>query len=176
MFHPAAVIGSDGFGYAKDGSRWVRIPQCGRVVIGDRVEIGANTCIDRGTLDDTVIGDGVKLDNMIHIAHNVHIGEDTAMAAFAGIAGSATIGKRCTIGGQAGIDGHLEITDDVHVTATSLVTKSITRPGVYSSAIKAGPADEWRKNVARLRNLDEMARRLNALEQLIQRITKEQSI
>jgi UDP-3-O-[3-hydroxymyristoyl] glucosamine N-acyltransferase len=112
---------------------------------------------------------------MIHIAHNVQIGEDTAMAAFAGVAGSTKIGKRCTIGGQAGIDGHLEIADDVHIAGTSLITKSIARPGVYSSAIKAGPAGEWRKTVARLRTLDDMARRIKDLEQKVKRLLTEKT-
>jgi len=164
LFQPGAVIGGDGFGYARDGERWQKVPQLGRVVIGNGVEIGANTTIDRGSLNDTVIGDGVKLDNLIQIAHNVRVGENTAIAALAGIAGSATVGKRCTIGGQAGINGHIEIVDDVHITATSLVSSSITQPGVYSASLKAEPADKWRRNAARLRHLDEMARRLNELE------------
>jgi len=134
-------------------------------VIGNGVEVGANTTIDRGSLNDTVIGDGVKLDNLIQIAHNVRVGENTAIAALAGIAGSATVGKRCTIGGQAGINGHIEITDDVHITATSLVTGSITKPGVYSASLRAEPAEKWRRNAARLHRLDEMARRLSELEQ-----------
>ncbi len=164
LFQPGAVIGADGFGYARDGARWEKVPQLGRVVIGNGVEIGANTTVDRGSLNDTVIGDGVKLDNLIQIAHNVRIGENTAIAALAGIAGSAIIGKRCTIGGQAGINGHLEIADDVHITACSLVTGSITKPGVYSASLKAEPAEKWRRNAARLHRLDEMARRLSDLE------------
>ena len=164
LFQPGAVIGGDGFGYARDGERWQKVPQLGRVLIGNGVEVGANTTIDRGSLNDTVIGDGVKLDNLIQIAHNVRIGENTAVAALAGIAGSAIVGKRCTIGGQAGINGHIEIVDDVHITATSLVSSSITRPGVYSASLKAEPADKWRRNAARMRHLDEMARRLNELE------------
>jgi UDP-3-O-[3-hydroxymyristoyl] glucosamine N-acyltransferase len=164
LFQPGAVIGGDGFGYARDGERWQKVPQLGRVLIGNAVEVGANTTIDRGSLNDTVIGDGVKLDNLIQIAHNVRIGENTAIAALAGVAGSAIVGKRCTIGGQAGINGHIEIVDDVHITATSLVSSSITRPGVYSASLKAEPAEKWRRNAARLRHLDEMARRLNELE------------
>ena len=164
LFQPGAVIGADGFGYARDGERWHKVPQLGRVVIGNEVEVGANTTIDRGSLNDTVIGDGVKLDNLIQIAHNVQIGENTAIAALAGIAGSATVGKRCTIGGQAGINGHIEIVDDVHITATSLVSSSIAKPGVYSASLKAEPAEKWRRNAARLRHLDDMARRLSDLE------------
>jgi UDP-3-O-[3-hydroxymyristoyl] glucosamine N-acyltransferase len=164
LFQPGAVIGGDGFGFARDGARWQKVPQLGRVVIGDDVEVGAGTTIDRGSLNDTVIGDGVKLDNLIQIAHNVRIGENTAIAALAGIAGSTTVGKRCTIGGQAGINGHIEIADDVHITACSLVTSSITRPGVYSASLKAEPAERWRRNAARLHRLDEMARRLSDLE------------
>lgn len=175
LVHPGAVIGADGFGYAKDGERWVKQPQLGRVVIGDEVEIGANTTIDRGTLGDTVVGHGVKLDNLIQIAHNVRIGDHTAIAACVGIAGSTVIGRRCTIGGQTGIAGHIEIADDVHVTACSLVTASITEPGsVYSSAIKAVPAAQWRRNAARLYQLDELARRLKRLEENFRQLAKEQ--
>ena len=161
---PGAVIGSDGFGYARDGDAWVRIPQIGRVVIGNDVEIGANTTIDRGTLDDTVIGDGVILDNQIQIAHNVRIGEYTAMAGCVGVAGSAVIGRRCTIGGAAVVLGHLEIVDDVHVTAMSLVTSSIDAPGTYSSGVPLESNADWRRNAVRFRQLDAIARRVSALE------------
>lgn len=164
LLHSGVVVGSDGFGYARDGARWEKVPQLGRVVIGNDVEIGANTTIDRGAMNDTVISDGVKLDNLIQIAHNVRIGENTAIAAFVGIAGSAVIGRRCTIGGQSGINGHTEIADDVHITACSLVSSSISKPGVYSSSLKAEPAEKWRRNAARLHHLDEMARRLIELE------------
>ncbi len=170
LAHPGAVIGSDGFGYAKDGERWVKVPQLGRVLIGDDVEIGANTTIDRGALGDTVIADGVKLDNLVQIAHNVQIGEHSALAGCVGVAGSAVIGKRCAIGGQVGIAGHLQIADDVTVMGTSLVGASLTRPGVYSSSMPAEPVEQWRKNVARFRHLDEMARRLKELEQKIQQL------
>lgn len=173
IVHPGTVIGSDGFGYAKDGDEWIKVPQLGRVIIGERVEIGANTTIDRGALEDTVIGNGVKLDNLIQIAHNVKIGENTAMAAFVGVAGSAVIGKRCTMGGRAGILGHLEIGDDVHVMATSLVTATLPRPGSYSSAFKAEPAERWHKSVARLNQLDDIARRLRALEQKLEKLAEE---
>jgi UDP-3-O-[3-hydroxymyristoyl] glucosamine N-acyltransferase len=164
VVQPGAVIGSDGFGFARDGDEWLRIPQIGRVVIGDDVEIGANTTIDRGTLDDTCIGNGVILDNQIQIAHNVRIGDHTAMAGCAGVAGSAVIGARCTIGGRASILGHLEIVDDVHITATSFVTKSIRKPGTYSSGIPVEEGDRWRRNAARFRQLDSLARRLAAIE------------
>lgn len=174
LFHPGAVIGSDGFGFAKDGEQWQKVPQLGRVVIGDKVEVGANTTIDRGALNDTVIGDGVKLDNQIQIAHNVRIGANTAIAACVGIAGSTIIGKRCTLGGQAGVTGHLEIVDDVHVTAGSLVTSSIAQPGVYSSSLKAEPVEKWRRNAARLHHLDEIARRLANLEEKLQQHFEEQ--
>ena len=170
IVHPGAVIGSDGFGYANDGEAWVKVPQLGRVIIGDDVEIGANTTIDRGALGDTVIGNGVKLDNLIQIAHNVQIGEHTAIAACVGIAGSAIIGKRCMIGGGAGILGHLQIADDVQITATSLVSGSIYKPGAYSSTMPVEPVNQWRKNVARFRRLDDIARRFKKLEQKIQQI------
>ncbi|MBI5612127.1 MAG: UDP-3-O-(3-hydroxymyristoyl)glucosamine N-acyltransferase [Gammaproteobacteria bacterium] len=170
IVHPGAVVGSDGFGYAKDGERWVKVPQLGRVVVGDDVEIGANTAVDRGALGDTVIGDGVKLDNLVQIAHNVQIGEHTAMAGCVGVAGSAVIGKRCAIGGQVGIAGHLQIADDVTVMGTSLVGGSLTRPGVYSSSMPAEPAEQWRKNAARFRHLDEMAKRLKELERKIEQL------
>lgn len=165
LLHPGAVIGSDGFGFARDGEQWQKVPQLGRVTIGNSVEIGANTTIDRGALDDTVVGNGVKLDNQIQIAHNVYIGDNTAIAAFVGIAGSTRIGRRCTLGGQAGIIGHLDIADDVHITAGSLVTSSINQAGVYSSSLKAEPAEKWRRNAARLHQLDAMSRRLKKLEE-----------
>jgi len=162
-----AVIGGDGFGFARDGDEWIRIPQLGRVVIGDGVHIGANTSIDRGSLDDTVIGEGVILDNQIQIAHNVRIGEATAMAGCVGVAGSAVIGRRCAIGGGAGILGHLEIVDDVQVTAMSLVHKSITLPGTYSSGVPLQGNAQWRRNAARFRRLDCMARRLSRVETMV---------
>jgi UDP-3-O-[3-hydroxymyristoyl] glucosamine N-acyltransferase len=173
LLHPGAVIGSDGFGFAKDGEQWQKVPQLGRVIVGNSVEVGANTTIDRGALDDTLIGNGVKLDNQIQIAHNVHLGDNTAIAAFVGIAGSTRIGKRCTIGGQAGITGHLEIADDVHITAGSLVTSSIRQAGAYSSSLKAEPAEKWRRNAARLHHLDEMSQRLKTLEEKWQQHSEE---
>ena len=160
-----AVIGSDGFGFAKEGARWVKIPQIGRVVIGDDVEIGANTTIDRGALDDTVVGNGVKLDNQIQIAHNVTIGDDSAMAGCVGIAGSTHIGRRCTVGGAGMIIGHLEIADDVHISAGTLVSKSLRRPGQYTSIYPLEAHDDWLHNAAQIRRLGQMAKRLAALEE-----------
>lgn len=164
IIHAGAVIGADGFGFARDGEVWVKIAQSGRVIIGDDVEIGANTTIDRGALDDTVIEDGVKLDNQIQIGHNVRIGRHSAFAGCVGVAGSSRIGARCTIGGGAVILGHLTIADDVHVSAGTLVAKSIERPGTYTGAVPFLPHGEWQKNFARLRHLDQLADRIRALE------------
>jgi UDP-3-O-[3-hydroxymyristoyl] glucosamine N-acyltransferase len=164
LVHPGAVIGSEGFGLANEDGRWVKIPQLGSVRIGDDVEIGANTTIDRGTLEDTVIEEGVKLDNQIQVGHNVHIGAHTALAGCVGIAGSAQIGRHCSLGGGVGVAGHLEITDHVQITGMSLVTKSITEPGVYSSGLAVESNRVWNKISARLRRIDEFARRLIALE------------
>jgi UDP-3-O-[3-hydroxymyristoyl] glucosamine N-acyltransferase len=159
-----AVLGSDGFGYAPEESGWVKIHQLGTVKLGDRVHIGANTCIDRGALGDTVIGNGVIIDNLVQIAHNVHIGENTAIAACCAIAGSTTIGSGCTIAGAVGIIGHLQIVDNVHVTAMSLITHSITVPGSYSSGTQMGETHEWRKNAVRFSQLDKIYKRLRELE------------
>lgn len=169
LIHAGAVIGSDGFGFAReqDGA-WVKIPQVGRVVIGDDVEIGANTTIDRGALDDTVIGKGVKIDNQIQIGHNVRIGDYTAIAGCVGIAGSTQIGARCMIGGQAGIIGHLTITDDVVISAGTLVTKSIHKRGVYTANLPVQAHADWVKNFAHLRHLDGLADRIRALEQRLE--------
>lgn len=164
LVQSATVIGSDGFGYANDKGRWVKIPQLGRVVIGDRVEIGASTTIDRGALEDTVIGDGVILDNQLQIAHNVHIGENTAMAACSVIAGSTKIGRNCTIAGLSGINGHIEIADNVHFTGMSMVTKAVQQPGVYSSGMPATSNREWRKNAVHLRQLHSLVQRVKELE------------
>jgi UDP-3-O-[3-hydroxymyristoyl] glucosamine N-acyltransferase len=164
LIHAGAVIGADGFGIAPHAGAWVKIPQTGRVVIGDDVEIGANTTIDRGALDDTVIEDGVKLDNQIQIAHNVRVGAHTAIAAFAGVAGSARIGKRCLIGGAARILGHIEIADGVTVTATTFVTKSIRSAGTYTAALPAEPSREWARTVANLRSLERLSERVRELE------------
>lgn len=171
--HSGTVIGSDGFGFAHDQGEWHKIPQIGGVVIGNKVEIGANTTIDRGALEDTIIGNGVILDNQIQVAHNVKIGDHTAIAGCVGIAGSAKIGRNCGIGGGAGILGHLEITDGVQVTAMSLVTKSISQPGVYSSGTSIEPTQQWHKNYARFRHLDDMAKRLKQLEKIVQEQNKE---
>lgn len=167
LIHPGVVIGSDGFGFANDAGRWFKVPQLGGVVIGDEVEIGANTTIDRGALEDTVIEEGVKLDNQIQVAHNVRIGAHTAIAGCVGIAGSTEIGQRCQIGGGVGIVGHLKIVDDVHITAMSLVTGNITRPGLYSSGTPLELNQQWHKNAVRFRQLDELARRVKALERAL---------
>ncbi|WP_175623849.1 UDP-3-O-(3-hydroxymyristoyl)glucosamine N-acyltransferase [Pseudocolwellia agarivorans] len=158
------VIGSDGFGYAPVGGKWLKIPQLGSVIIGNNVEIGASTTIDRGALDDTIIEDNVILDNQIQIAHNVVIGAGTAMAACSVIAGSTTIGKNCTIAGLVGINGHIEIADNCIFTGMSMVTKSMTKPGVYSSGMPVSPNKEWNKMNARVRRLDSISKRLSTLE------------
>jgi len=165
ILHSGAVIGADGFGMAReaDGS-WTKIPQIGRVVIGDDVEIGANTTIDRGALGDTVIENGVKIDNQVQIAHNVHIGAHTAMAGCVGVAGSTRIGQRCTFGGGAGVLGHLNIADDVNISAFTLVSKSITQPGTYTGAMPLEPHRAWMRNAARLRHLEDMTDRIRELE------------
>lgn len=175
LLHPGVVIGSDGFGLANDGGSWVKVPQLGGVTIGDDVEIGANTTVDRGALDDTVIEDGVKLDNQIQVAHNVYIGAHTAIAGCTGIAGSARIGARCTIGGGVGIVGHTEIADDVHITGMSFVAHSIRQPGIYSSGTPLEPNRDWRRNYARFHHLDDMARRLRHLEDAIKDIAGEET-
>lgn len=170
IIHPGAVLGSDGFGFANENGCWIKIPQLGRVVVGDRVEIGANTTIDRGALEDTVIGDGVKLDNLVHIAHNVQLGDHCAMAAMVGVAGSTTIGAGSTFGGQAGIVGHLEIAAGTHCTARTLVTQSIHKPGVYSSATTADLNAKWRRNSVQFKKLNESIQRLRRVEKKIQRL------
>ena len=161
---PGAVIGSDGFGLANEDGRWLNVPQLGSVRVGNDVEIGSNTTIDRGALDDTVLEEGVRLDNQIQVAHNVHIGAHTAIAGCVGISGSAKIGKYCMIGGGAGIVGHLEIADRVVITGMTMVTKSITKAGVYSSGVPAQENDAWNKTYARMRQLDKLARRIGRLE------------
>jgi len=167
LIHEGAVIGSDGFGLVKDRGVWLKVPQIGGVEIGDDVEVGANTTIDRGALDNTVIENGVKLDNQIQIAHNVRIGENTAIAACVGIAGSAIVGASCTIGGAAVILGHLSIADNVHITAMSLVTQSIDKAGTYSSGTPLEPNAQWHRNFIRFKQLEEMAKRIKALEKEI---------
>ncbi|NBC13792.1 MAG: UDP-3-O-(3-hydroxymyristoyl)glucosamine N-acyltransferase [Gammaproteobacteria bacterium] len=167
LLHPGAVIGREGFGFAKDGERWVRIPQVGGVRLGEDVEIGANSTVDRGAMEDTVIADGVKIDNLVQIGHNVVIGEHTAMAACSGISGSTQIGARCTVAGAVGMAGHLHIADDVHFTGMAMVTRSQAAAGVYSSGIPAMPNAEWRRIIARLRRLDLLHARVQQLEQAL---------
>lgn len=164
IVHAGAVIGSDGFGFANDDGRWLKIPQSGGVIIGDDVEIGAGTTIDRGALDDTVIAEGVKLDNQIQVGHNVRIGAHTAIAGCVGIAGSAVIGAYCTIGGAAMIRGHLTIADRVNISGGTLVSKSINEPGTYTGVYPIASNREWLKSAARVRGLDQMEDRLRALE------------
>ncbi len=164
LVHGGAVIGADGFGFARDGGAWVKIEQLGAVVIGDEVEIGANTCIDRGALDDTVIEDGVKLDNLVQIGHNVRVGAHSAFAGCVGVAGSARIGRHCTAGGGAMIAGHVEIADRVHVSAGSFVRRSILQPGHYSGLFPFDDNANWEKNAATLRQLHTLRERLRALE------------
>ena len=166
LLHPGVVIGADGFGLAPHEGTWVKIEQLGAVRIGDDVEIGANTCIDRGALEDTVIEDGVKLDNLIQIGHNVRIGKHTAMAGCAAVAGSATIGAHCTIGGRAGVLGHLSIADHVHISSTSLVTRSIHKPGHYTGVFPIDDNAAWEKNAATLKQLHSLRERLKALEKM----------
>ena len=170
IIHAGAVIGSDGFGFAKEGERWIKIPQIGRVVIGDDVEIGANTSIDRGALDDTVIGHGVKLDNQIQIAHNVRIGDHSAMAGCVGVAGSTTFGKRCTVGGAGMISGHLNIGDDVHVSAGTLVAKNLSQPGVYTSVYPMETHADWLRNAMQIKRLSKLAERVSELEKKLEKI------
>lgn len=169
IVHAGAVIGSDGFGFARDGAAWIKIPQTGVVMIGNDVEIGANTCIDRGALSDTVIGNGVKLDNQIQVGHNVRIGDHTAVAGCAGIAGSTTIGERCTVGGAAMVLGHLTIADDVHVSAATVVSHSLRKPGQYTGFYPISENAAWEKTAATLRKLPDMRGRLRAVEKAISR-------
>jgi UDP-3-O-[3-hydroxymyristoyl] glucosamine N-acyltransferase len=167
IIHSGAVIGSDGFGFANDKGTWLKIPQTGRVVIGNDVEIGANTSIDRGALADTVIEDGVKLDNQIQIGHNCHIGANTAMAGCVGVAGSAKIGKNCTFGGAAMVLGHLTIVDNVHISSASMVSRSILEPGQYTGFYPLAKNADWEKTAVIVRNLGSMRERLKAVEKII---------
>ncbi len=167
IVHSGAVIGADGFGFALSEGRWVKIEQLGAVRIGNDVEIGANTCIDRGALGDTVVEDGVKLDNLIQIGHNVHIGAHTAMAGCVGVAGSARIGAGCSIGGGAVVLGHLTLADDVHVSAASVVTRSILKPGQYTGLFPIDKNADWEKNAASLKQLHHLRDRLRELENMI---------
>ena len=163
LVHSGAVLGADGFGHARDAAEWIFIPQLGDVELGNDVSIGANTTVDRGTLGDTVIGDGVKLDNLIHIAHNVQIGDHTAMAAGCGIAGSTTIGSRCTFAGQVGVADNLMICDDAYFTGRAVVLKNINRAGVYSSGILLDETTKWRRNALRFGQLDTLYKQIRQL-------------
>lgn len=171
VIQSGAVLGGEGFGFANEKGVWQKIAQIGGVTIGDDVEIGVNTAIDRGALADTVIGNGVKLDNQIQIAHNVQVGDHTAMAACVGISGSTKIGKHCMLAGGVGLVGHIEICDNVFLTGMTMVTHSITEPGAYSSGTAMQPAAEWRKSAARIRQLDDIARRLKQLEKRVGEVT-----
>jgi len=168
LLHPGVVIGADGFGFANESGAWIKIEQLGRVRIGNDVEIGANTCIDRGALDDTVIEDGVKLDNLVQIAHNVHIGAHTVIAGNTGIAGSARIGKNCSIGGAANILGHLTIADGTSISPTSMVTRSIHQPGLYTGIFPLQTNDQWEKNAASLKQLHVLRERIKKLEKALE--------
>ena len=165
VIHAGAVLGADGFGIARDDDRWIKVPQLGGVRLGDDVDVGANTTIDRGAIEDTVIGNGVKLDNQVQVGHNVRIGEHTVIAGCVAIAGSVTIGKRCMIGGAAGIVGHIELGDDVVVTAFTFVSHSLSQAGVYSGSMPVDQAARWRRNAVRLRHLDELAKKVRVLEE-----------
>ncbi|MFJ7566025.1 UDP-3-O-(3-hydroxymyristoyl)glucosamine N-acyltransferase [Herminiimonas sp. NPDC097707] len=174
IVHPGAVIGADGFGFANEGGAWIKIPQTGVVRIGDDVEIGANTSIDRGALADTVIEDGVKLDNQIQIGHNCHIGAHTAMAGCVGVAGSAVIGKYCTFGGAAMVLGHLTIADRVHISSGSLVSRSINEPGQYTGFYPLAKNAEWEKSAVIVRNLAAMREKIREMEKTIKSLGDEQ--
>jgi len=173
IIHSGAVIGGDGFGFAVDAGAYIKIPQIGRVVMGDDVDIGSNTTIDRGALDDTVIEDGVKLDNQIQIGHNCHIGAHTAMAGCVGVAGSTRIGKHCTFGGAAMINGHIEIGDNVHITAATMVPNSITEPGHYTGFFPVARKAEWERTAVVVRNLSSIREKVRALEKTIKALTEE---
>jgi UDP-3-O-[3-hydroxymyristoyl] glucosamine N-acyltransferase len=172
IIHSGAVIGADGFGFANDRGEWVKIVQTGRVIIGHHVEIGANTCIDRGALADTIIDDGVKLDNQIQIGHNCHIGAHTAMAGCVGVAGSTKIGKYCTFGGAAMVLGHLTIIDHVHISSGSLVSRSINEAGRYTGFYPLAKNVDWGKSAAIVRNLDTMREKIRSLENMIKSLQK----
>jgi UDP-3-O-[3-hydroxymyristoyl] glucosamine N-acyltransferase len=171
IVHPGVVIGADGFGFAADRGAWQKIPQVGGVVIGDDVEIGSNTTIDRGAIEDTVIEDGVKIDNLVQIAHNVRLGAHTIMAAMSGVAGSTKVGKRCMIGGAVVMINSLNVCDDALFTFGSVVTKSVDEPGTYSGHLPAEEAGKWRKSAARFRQLDALADRLTKVERELAKLT-----
>ena len=165
ILHAGVVLGSDGFGFAPENGSWVKIEQLGSVRIGDDVEIGANTCIDRGALDDTVIENGVKLDNLVQIGHNVHVGQHVAMAGCVGVAGSARIGAHCTVGGGAIVLGHLQLAENVHISAATVVTRSLNKPGLYTGMFPVDENNKWEKNAATLKQLHSLRERVKALEQ-----------
>ena len=175
VIHAGVVIGADGFGNAKDGDVWIKIPQIGRVMMGDDVEVGANTCIDRGALDDTVIGNGVKIDDQIMIGHNCRIGNNTAIAACAGIAGSTIIGERCLVGGAAMFSGHIEITDDVQISGGSAIIKNIKKPGQYTGVFPSVPHADWLHIAANLRQLDGLSKKIQLLEAQIQALAQQKN-
>jgi UDP-3-O-[3-hydroxymyristoyl] glucosamine N-acyltransferase len=172
ILHSGAVIGTDGFGFARENGLYIKIPQTGRVLIGDDVDIGANTTVDRGALADTVIEDGVKLDNQIQIGHNCHIGANTAMAGCVGVAGSARIGKNCTFGGAAMVLGHLEIADNVHISSGTMVSRSVLEPGQYTGFYPLAKNAEWEKSAAIVRNLSAMRDKMRAMEKQIKQLTE----
>jgi len=167
ILHPGVVIGADGFGIANDKGKWIKVPQLGSVVVGNEVEIGANTTVDRGALEDTIIEDGVKLDNQIQVAHNVKIGAHTAIAGCTGIAGSTSIGKYCAVGGASNIVGHITIADNVQLTIGSTVTRSIKEAGLYSSGTPLEVNSKWHRNFIRFSSLDDMAKRIRKLEKTL---------
>ncbi|MDO6385229.1 UDP-3-O-(3-hydroxymyristoyl)glucosamine N-acyltransferase [Uliginosibacterium sp. 31-12] len=171
ILHAGSVVGSDGFGYArhKDG-RWEKIPQIGRAVLGDGVELGANVTVDRGALDDTVIGNGVKIDNLCHIAHNCVIGDNTAMAAQVGIAGSSRVGSRVMLAGQVGVNGHIEIGNDILISGATAVTKDIKQPGVYTAMFPAEPHKDWMRNAARFKRIEAMYERIRDMEKKLEEL------
>ena len=169
VLHPGVVVGADGFGFARQEAGWTKIEQLGNVVLGDGVELGANTCVDRAALGSTVLGEGVKIDNLVQIGHNVQIGAHTAMAGCVGVAGSAKIGARCTFGGGAIVLGHLEVSDDVHVSAASVVTKSIKTAGQYSGLFPLDDNAAWEKNAASLKQLHALRERIKHLESHLQK-------
>jgi UDP-3-O-[3-hydroxymyristoyl] glucosamine N-acyltransferase len=172
LLHPGVVIGADGFGFAPNAGAWEKIEQLGAVRIGNDVEIGANTCIDRGAMQDTIVGDGVKLDNLIQIGHNVQIGRHTAMAGCAGVAGSAVIGAHCTLGGGAIVLGHLALADEVNISAASVVTRSIHKAGHYTGMFPLDDNAVWEKNAATLKQLHSLRERIRALEDQLKILEK----
>jgi len=167
IIHSGAVIGSDGFGFAPDGQDWVKIPQIGRVLIGNDVEIGANSAIDRGAIDDTIIGDGCKLDNLVHVAHNCVIGKNSVLAGCVGVAGSTVFGEHCIVGGAGMISGHLNIASGTTISGGSTLMKSIAKPGVYTSVFPIDTHEEWLRNASHLRRLSKLADRISVLEKLL---------